>query len=100
MIRPINEPGLLSLLRTAPLVLVKVGAQWCGACKRLEPHLKAFSERHPDTTVVDLNADYANWTVRTYGIRALPTLMVFKMGKLTRQSVAGGFTAHDIEAMF
>jgi thioredoxin 1 len=100
MIRDITEPILLSLLRSDPLVLVKIGAPWCGACKQLEPHLSRFASQHPNVAVVSLNADHAQWTVKSYGIQALPTLLVFRMGEPTNQAVAGGFTARDIEALF
>ncbi len=68
-------------------VLVDFYAEWCGPCKQLTPVLEEFAGEHPEVRVVKVNVnDYPELTKR-FGVTAMPTLLVFRDGKLAKRSV-------------
>ena len=63
-------------------VLVDFSAQWCPPCRVLEPVLEAFArERHGTLKVVQVDMDASPEAVRRFGVRAAPTLVVFRDGQ-------------------
>jgi thioredoxin 1 len=69
-------------------VLVDFYAKWCGACKTLEPSLQTLASRYKGRLkVVMLDAEESPGAAHTYQIRATPTLIIFKRGKLVEQVV-------------
>ena len=64
-------------------VLVDFGAEWCGPCKQLDPILEEIATEKSDTLkVFKLNIDQNPMTPQKFGIRGIPTIMLFKEGKL------------------
>jgi thioredoxin len=75
-------------------VLVDFWAEWCGPCRMLTPTVEAVAEKFVDTAkVVKLNVDENPATAGTYGIKGIPTLIVFKEGKEVERVV--GATGKD-----
>ena len=65
------------------LVLVDFWAEWCGPCKQIGPILDDVSEEKKDSlNIFKLNIDENPNTPQKYGVRGIPTLMLFKDGKL------------------
>lgn len=63
------------------LVLVDFYATWCGPCKMLMPVLEQISSEQPETPFIKLDIDeYRKQAIDT-GIRAVPTLVLYKNGK-------------------
>ena len=63
-------------------VLVDFWAEWCGPCKMLTPTIDSISEEYNDSSiVVKVNVDEAPGIATRYGIRSIPTLMIFKGGQ-------------------
>lgn len=69
-------------------VLVDFGATWCGPCKMLKPIVEGIAKEHPELKVVYIDIDSAPRTVMRYGVRAAPTLLVFRNGE--KQAVQVG----------
>lgn len=64
-------------------VVVDFWAEWCGPCKQMAPHLDAVAdELSGKVTVAKINVDENPMSASKYGVRGLPTLMLFKGGKM------------------
>ncbi len=69
-------------------VVVDFWAEWCGPCKMIGPSLEEIAdELQGKVTIAKLNVDENPGVAGTYGIRSIPTLMIFKDGKLATQKV-------------
>jgi len=69
-------------------VLVDYWAEWCGPCKMIAPILDEISEEYKDKVkVAKLNIDENPATPPKYGIRGIPTLMLFKGGNVEATKV-------------
>ncbi len=64
-------------------VVVDFWAEWCGPCKQMSPHLESLSdELASEVQIVKINVDEHPITGSRLGVRGLPTLMLFKNGKV------------------
>ena len=69
-------------------VVVDFWAEWCGPCKQLAPSLDEIATEMAGTVkVVKLNIDENPDSPSRYGVRAIPTLMLFKDGELAATQV-------------
>lgn len=69
-------------------VLVDYWAEWCGPCKMINPILEEISEEYAGKlTIAKLNIDENPSTPPKYGIRGIPTLMLFKAGNVEATKV-------------
>ena len=76
------------VLQSQTPVLVDYWAEWCGPCKMIAPALDQIaSEYHGRLKVAKLNIDENQSTPPKYGIRGIPTLMLFKNGNLEATKV-------------
>lgn len=68
-------------------VLVDFFADWCGPCKMIAPSLVSLAAEKDDLKIVKVNADNASALLAKYGVRGLPTLLLFKEGKVAATKV-------------
>ncbi len=84
------------VLNSSTPVLVDFWAEWCQPCKMLAPHLdKVAEEQGEKLKVVKLNVDENPRMMQHFGIRGIPTLMLFKDGKAV-ETIVGFKPAKDI----
>ncbi|MDP3082560.1 MAG: thioredoxin TrxA [Rubrivivax sp.] len=76
------------VLKADKPVLVDYWAEWCGPCKMIAPILDEVSKDYGDRLqVTKMNVDENRDVPAKYGIRGIPTLMLFKAGELTATKV-------------
>ena len=73
--------------KTVPVV-VDLWAEWCGPCKQIAPALEQLSdELGGKVTIAKLNIEESPTTPSRYGVRGIPTMMLFKGGQMASMKV-------------
>ena len=80
-------------------VLVDFWAEWCGPCKMLTPTINALAEEYKDTSsVVKINVDDSPAIATKYGIRSIPSILLFNNGDVVEQRV-GAVSKDELASM-
>ena len=86
------------MLKSEKPVVVDFWAEWCGPCKMIAPALEEISSELADkVTVAKVNIDDNPKTPAAYGVRGIPTLMLFKDGQVAAMKI-GALPKGDLKA--
>ena len=79
-----------------PIVIVDFWAPWCGPCRGFAPVFEKASETHTDVVFAKVNTDEQQELAGAFGIRSIPTLMVFREKVILFQQ-AGALPGNALE---
>jgi thioredoxin 1 len=87
--KPVSDTSFeTDVLKASGPVLVDYWAEWCGPCKMIGPALEEISnELGQKISIVKLNIDDNPLTPAKYGVRGIPTLMLFKDGQVAATKI-------------
>ncbi len=80
-----NENFEAEVLQSNKTVLVDFWASWCGPCRMLSPVVEEIATENNDIVVGKVNVDEQEELSEQFGILSIPTLIVFKDGKIINQ---------------
>jgi thioredoxin 1 len=76
------------------LTLVDFWAEWCGPCRMLMPIIEELSNEMTEINVCKCNVDEAENVAERFGIQSIPTLILFRNGKVIDRRVGGSSKAN------
>src|SRR5690349_9177657 len=88
------------VLKSERPVLVDFWAEWCGPCKMIAPILEELADEYEGRVkIAKINIDEQQQLAAEYGIRAIPTLLLFDKGQVADQ-IVGQRSKRDLKASF
>jgi thioredoxin len=79
-----------------PMVIIDFWAPWCGPCVGFAPVYEKASDQHPDVVFAKVNTDEEHELAGSFGIRSIPTLIVFRE-KIILFQQAGALPGNALE---
>jgi thioredoxin 1 len=101
LVKEINDANFeREVLESEQPVLVDFTADWCPPCRLLAPTLEAVAEQYSGSArIVKVNVDDNSVSTQRYGIKGMPTLVLFKDGR-EQERVVGAVSREVISRMF
>ena len=86
-LQKINEDSFDSFIQSDDPVMVDFYATWCESCKAMMPILEKIVAENENIKIAKVDIDENRGLVEKYGLKSIPTLMVFQNGELKETSI-------------
>lgn len=86
-IKVTNDNFETAVLQTNKPVLIDFYAAWCGPCRMVSPLVDEIAEENSDYQICKVDVDEAPELAQKFGVMSIPTLVVWKDGKVVTQNV-------------
>ena len=96
--REATDENFNEIVEKNGIVLIDFWAEWCGPCKRFGPVFEAASDKHQDVVFAKVDTEAQPALAGAFGIRSIPTLMVFRDSVLIFQQ-AGSLPAAALDEL-
>ena len=87
MARIIKSDEFDSIIKGDKPVMVDFFADWCGPCRMVAPTIEALASERDDAEIVKVNVDKSPELAVRFGVSSIPTILVFRDGKLLSRAV-------------
>lgn len=81
----VNKNNFSEVKNSEKTVLLDFYADWCGPCRIVSPIVDEIAEENPQYLVGKINVDEQEELAQEFGVFSIPTLVVFKNGKVVNQ---------------
>jgi thioredoxin 1 len=95
-VKDLSDSEFRDFIEKGDVVLVDFYADWCGPCQMVSPVIDRLSEKMGNVAFAKMDVDQNRETPGRFGIMSIPTLLVFKEGKLVDR-LTGAFPKQAIE---
>ncbi|OJK01256.1 thioredoxin family protein [Aspergillus aculeatinus CBS 121060] len=86
----VDNPVIFKALTSSGPVVVDFFATWCGPCKAVAPQIGKLSETYTNVRFIQVDVDKVRSVAQELQVRAMPTFVLYKDGKLLDKRVVGG----------
>ena len=93
----VTDENLNDIISSAEISLITFSAPWCGPCRMLGPIIDELHNENEGVTIGKLNVDENSAVSSKYGIRGIPTMILFKGGKEV-DKIVGATSKASIQA--
>lgn len=83
----IDKNKLEELKASEKTIVLDFYAEWCGPCKMIAPFIEEIALENPDITVAKVDVDKSADLAIEFGIQSIPTIVVFKDGKISSKAI-------------
>ena len=94
----LDADGFAAAINGHPLAIVDFWAPWCAPCRGFAPVFAAAAARHPDILFAKINTEAEQMLAAQFGIRSIPTLMIFR-DDIIVYAEAGALPAAGLEEL-
>ncbi|KAA8646494.1 hypothetical protein EYZ11_002998 [Aspergillus tanneri] len=86
----VDNPVIFKALTSSGPVVVDFFATWCGPCKAVAPVVGKLSDTYPNVRFIQVDVDKVKSVAQELQVRAMPTFVLYKDGKLLEKRIVGG----------
>ncbi len=83
----IDKKGFEEIKGSGKTIVLDFFAEWCGPCKMIAPYIEEIALENPDITIAKVDVDKATDLAIEFGIQSIPTIIVFKDGKISGKAI-------------